>query len=79
VVGASFDPAVLPVLRELGACAARLGLDPTLVQAAGGNTSLKHGGVLYVKASGIWMSDAANREIHVPLHLAALRTELASN
>jgi rhamnose utilization protein RhaD (predicted bifunctional aldolase and dehydrogenase) len=30
----------------------RIGHDPALVQAAGGNTSLKSGDVLWIKASG---------------------------
>ena len=37
------------------------------VQGAGGNTSVKENGVLWVKASGYWLSDAQNNNIFVPL------------
>ena len=37
------------------------------VQGAGGNTSVKENGILWVKASGYWLSDAQNNNIFVPL------------
>ena len=39
-------------LDQLRALSARVGADPLLVQAAGGNTSLKDQGVMWIKASG---------------------------
>jgi rhamnose utilization protein RhaD (predicted bifunctional aldolase and dehydrogenase) len=59
-------------LAELRDFSARIGADPLLVQAAGGNTSLKSNGVMWIKASGTWLMQAASREIMVPVDLAAL-------
>ncbi|HEV8388825.1 MAG TPA: class II aldolase/adducin family protein [Dongiaceae bacterium] len=64
-------PAELQALRDVSA---RVGSDITLVQGAGGNTSLKQGGVLWVKASGAWLAEAGKRDIFVPVDLpGALR------
>ncbi|HKP23954.1 MAG TPA: class II aldolase/adducin family protein, partial [Dongiaceae bacterium] len=64
-------PAELQYLKEVSA---RVGRDMTLVQGAGGNTSVKEGDVLWVKASGAWLSEADKREIFVPVDLpGALR------
>ena len=63
----------LEALRQLSA---RVGGDPLLVQAAGGNTSLKDGGVMWIKASGTWLRDASTRDIFVPIDDAALRVAL---
>ncbi len=52
----------LEALRRLSA---RVGADPLLVQAAGGNTSLKHNGLMWIKASGTWLRDAVARDIFV--------------
>ena len=38
-----------------------------LIQGAGGNTSVKDGHIMWVKASGCWLSDAKNKEIFTPL------------
>jgi rhamnose utilization protein RhaD (predicted bifunctional aldolase and dehydrogenase) len=51
-------------LRKLSALA---GADPLLVQGPGGNTSLKHGGIMWIKASGTWLAEAERRDIFVPL------------
>ena len=59
-------------LDRLRALSARVGADPWLVQAAGGNASLKDQGVLWIKASGTWLKDAARRDIFVPIDHAAL-------
>lgn len=58
---------------------ARVGADPLLVQAAGGNTSLKHDGVMWIKASGTWLRDAARKNIFAPVNHQALLTALAKN
>lgn len=60
-------------LRELAALSVRIGRDPEQVQAAGGNSSIKQGGVLWVKASGLWLRDALDRALFVPVDLAAVR------
>ncbi|MGC8470026.1 MAG: class II aldolase/adducin family protein [Acetobacteraceae bacterium] len=62
----------------LRALSARIGADPRLVQAAGGNTSLKHEGLLWVKASGTWLAQAETRAILVPVRLGPLRAALAA-
>lgn len=59
-------------LQELTAIAAELGADPLLIQGAGGNTSVKIGDALWVKASGTWMRDALQRNIFAQLSLAPL-------
>jgi rhamnose utilization protein RhaD (predicted bifunctional aldolase and dehydrogenase) len=65
------QPAELQSLREVSA---RVGRDINLVQGAGGNSSLKLGNVLWVKASGAWLMEAEQRDIFVPVDLpGALR------
>ena len=59
-------------LAELAAFSARIGRDPEQVQAAGGNTSLKQDGLLWVKASGLWLADALERDLFVPVRLDAV-------
>ncbi len=56
-------------LRELAAFSATIGRDPEQVQAAGGNTSRKEDGLLWVKASGLWLAHALERDIFVPVRL----------
>lgn len=63
-------------LRQLSA---KVGDDPLLVQAAGGNTSIKDDGVMWIKASGTWLRDAAAKDIFVPLDLARLTAALAAD
>ena len=63
-------------LKRLSAC---VGADPLLVQAAGGNTSLKQDGVMWIKASGTWLKDAAIRDIFVPIDREALLAALKKN
>lgn len=60
------QPAELEALRQMSA---RVGSDINLVQGAGGNTSIKQDGVLWVKASGAWLSEAGKRDIFVPVDL----------
>jgi rhamnose utilization protein RhaD (predicted bifunctional aldolase and dehydrogenase) len=64
---------MLDALRQLSA---KIGADPLLVQAAGGNTSLKQDGVMWIKASGTWLRDAQAKDIFVPLDLARLQVAL---
>lgn len=66
-------------LDRLRTLSARVGSDPLLVQAAGGNTSLKDAGVMWIKASGTWLKDAAAKDIFVPLDHAAIMAALAKN
>ncbi len=62
-------PADLADLRDFSA---RIGADPLLIQAAGGNTSVKEGGVMWIKASGTLLADALTRDIFVPVDLPAM-------
>ena len=66
-------PPELEALRQLSA---RIGADPLLVQGAGGNTSIKEDGVLWIKASGKWLSEAAREEMFVPVSLEPLLAAL---
>jgi rhamnose utilization protein RhaD (predicted bifunctional aldolase and dehydrogenase) len=68
-------PAELAALARLSV---RVGSDIALVQAAGGNSSLKLAGILWVKASGAWLADAERKPIFVPVDLAEARAALAA-
>ena len=67
-------PSGFPAFRALSA---RLGGDPLQVQGPGGNTSIKAGGVLWIKASGTELAQAQARDIFVAVDLAAARAEAA--
>jgi rhamnose utilization protein RhaD (predicted bifunctional aldolase and dehydrogenase) len=62
--------------EALRALSARLGADPLQVQAAGGNTSIKDGDTLWIKASGTWLRDALAGEIMVPVRHGPLRAAI---
>ena len=72
-------PARPPALRELADLSASLGRDPEQVQAAGGNTSVKLDGVLWVKASGLWLADALDRDVFVPVRLRPVLDAIAAD
>ncbi|GAA3154141.1 class II aldolase/adducin family protein [Blastococcus jejuensis] len=65
-------------LRDLIQCSVRLGSDLRLVQGAGGNLSIKSDGVLWIKASGTRLSQAADQDIFVPMDEAATREAVAT-
>ena len=67
-----------PQLQDLIALAASLGRDRLVVQGPGGNISLKQDGVMWVKASGTWMMEAASRSILIPVDFAAVLDGLAA-
>lgn len=58
---------------------ARVGADPALVQGAGGNTSIKEGDTLWIKASGLWLMQARQRDVMVPVALDPLLDALERN
>jgi rhamnose utilization protein RhaD (predicted bifunctional aldolase and dehydrogenase) len=66
-----------PEFRALLALSAELGRNPLRTQAAGGNTSLKRDGVMWIKASGTWLAEAETRDIMVPVALVPLLDALA--
>jgi rhamnose utilization protein RhaD (predicted bifunctional aldolase and dehydrogenase) len=65
-------------LADLARLSARLGADPLLIQGAGGNTSVKDGDTLWIKASGTQLGDALTAGIFVPCDLGAMRQALGS-
>src|SRR5262249_11654622 len=66
------------ILNELRRMSARVGKNILLTQAAGGNSSVKDGDMLWVKASGTWLADAEDKDIFVPISLLGGRAALAS-
>jgi rhamnose utilization protein RhaD (predicted bifunctional aldolase and dehydrogenase) len=70
---------VIPEFEQLRFYSSLYGADPLLVQAAGGNTSIKDHDVMWIKASGTWLKDALTKDIFVPLNLPALATALAAD
>ncbi|WP_407150994.1 class II aldolase/adducin family protein [Bradyrhizobium sp. ORS 86] len=65
----------LQALRDFSAL---IGADSLLTQAAGGNTSLKDGDTLWIKASGTWLAHARERDIMVPVRMAPLLDAVAN-
>ena len=63
--------------HALRALSAALGADPLRTQGAGGNTSIKRDGVMWIKASGTWLSDALAQDIMTPVRLDPLRKAIA--
>ena len=56
-------------LKELALVSSRMGSDPMLIQGSGGNTSLKEGPTLWIKASGTRLLDAMQENIFVPVDI----------
>ena len=70
-------PVPLPEeFADLQKISARIGADPLLIQGAGGNTSIKQGDVMWIKASGTLLGDAGTSDIFVPVDLAGMRQAL---
>ncbi|SVD56192.1 uncharacterized protein METZ01_LOCUS409046, partial [marine metagenome] len=59
-------------LKDLKELSIFLGNNIDWIQGAGGNTSVKDNGILWVKASGYWLSDAQNNNIFTPLDRQAV-------
>lgn len=57
------------------AFSAGLGQDPLRVQGPGGNTSIKKGGVMWIKASGTELADAVGKPIFVAVDRDAAKAE----
>ena len=64
-------------LTSLIRASTEIGCDTQLIQGAGGNTSLKVGEVLWVKASGRWLSRATDEALFVPVSLPGVREGIA--
>jgi len=65
-------------LAELVELSARIGANLDLVQAGGGNTSIKEAGTLWVKASGQWLSRAAVDDMFLPVPVTDIERQLAA-
>jgi rhamnose utilization protein RhaD (predicted bifunctional aldolase and dehydrogenase) len=63
--------------RALRKLSATLGVDPLRTQGAGGNTSIKRDGVMWIKASGTWLADALAQDIFTPVRLDLLREAIS--
>lgn len=57
----------------------RLGRNPSLVQAAGGNTSLKTNGTFYIKASGAMLKDISQKDIFLKAKFSSLLSFISNN
>jgi ribulose-5-phosphate 4-epimerase/fuculose-1-phosphate aldolase len=67
-------------VRDLAAMSARIGRDPLLAQASSGNTSVKIGDIVWIKASGRCLRHALDDEdTFVPVLLADVRQSFDSN
>lgn len=62
------------MLRQISA---EMGKNPRLIQATGGNTSLKENGILWVKASGRNLADALYEDIFMPLDELHARAQVS--
>ena len=58
--------------KDLKELSVFLGNNLDWIQGAGGNTSVKDNGILWVKASGYWLSDAQKNNIFTPLNRKAV-------
>ncbi|MEM1343422.1 MAG: class II aldolase/adducin family protein [Pseudomonadota bacterium] len=67
-----------PEYEALLAASVRLGREPLQVQGPGGNTSLKDGSAMWVKASGTWLADAETSPIMVAVARDALVAAVAT-
>ena len=63
-------------LLSLRLLSAEIGADPLLVQGPGGNTSMKIGEVLWVKASGKSLKASASEGIFIPVNYMGVRAKL---
>ena len=53
-----------------------LGTKPQMIQAAGGNTSVKSDGVMWIKASGCWLSDVKDKSSFLSMDLSQILAAL---
>ena len=66
-------------IDALLALSASLGSNPLLVQASSGNTSAKLKGVLWIKASGKWLAQAAKEDTFLPVPLDGVIASIRRN
>ena len=62
-------------IKELKEYSEKIGNNIDWIQGAGGNTSVKDNGTLWVKASGCWLSNSNSHEIFIPIkHSEAMKS-----
>lgn len=66
-------------VAELAELSAGLGREPLLVQGSTGNTSVKTGRTLWIKASGKWLANATSEDMFVPVPLGDVDQFLSSH
>ena len=54
-----------------------LGATPKMIQAAGGNTSVKSDGVMWIKASGRWLSEIEDESSFLAMDVDQILLSLA--
>jgi rhamnose utilization protein RhaD (predicted bifunctional aldolase and dehydrogenase) len=69
-------PQTKVALAEISKLSVELGSDPTLIQGAGGNSSIKIDDVLWIKASGKWLAHALREPVFVPVSLSGVRARV---
>ena len=65
--------------KSLSLLSNKIGKNLDLVQGAGGNTSFKDNEILWVKASGFWLSEADKKNIFVPVRYKEIIKRLNNN
>jgi ribulose-5-phosphate 4-epimerase/fuculose-1-phosphate aldolase len=68
-----------PEFLALVECSAQLGSNPLLVQGSTGNTSIKAGDTIWIKASGHWLANAGQEPMFVPVDLSAARYSISQH
>ena len=68
-----------PEFQRFCQLSAEIGRNPLLVQGAGGNTSIKENSLLWVKASGTWLSEASEKKTMVAVDLTKLQQAMMMN
>lgn len=68
-----------PEFQALQQYSAGVGNNSSLVQGAGGNTSIKLDGVMWIKASGTWLMNAREAHQFVPVEIDPLLQAVSDN
>ena len=63
-------------LKKFKEVSFKLGSDKNLVQAAGGNTSMKINNSMFIKASGTWLQDSLEKDIFVEVNLKSIQNKI---
>lgn len=66
-------------ISELKRFSERIGNNLDWIQGAGGNTSLKEEGILWIKASGCWLSSSLTDSIFIPVRESDVLTSITNN